>query len=294
MKPPPFRYEVATSLEHAMDLVAGDEDAKFIAGGQSLLPLLSLRFASPSLLVDIGRIPGLNCVEEDDGSVRIGALTPHSEIERNADIKRAVPVLSAAAGWVAHPQVRNRGTFGGAIAHSDAAAEFPAVLLAADAVVVTASKAGQRKIAAADFFGPHFQTALEHGELIVAVEVPSFTAQTRWGFHEFARRKGDYAIGGAAVVATVDAQNKCTGVRAGLIAAGSGPTLAPGLTDLIGQSVTLENISAAAENAGSLLTPESNIHGSSGYRRAVIAEALRRALGEAFQLLDVQGERNSA
>ena len=148
MKPTTFDYVVAASVEEAMELVERDEDAKFIAGGQSLLPLLSLRFATPSLLVDIGRIPGLNTVESDRETLTIGALTPHSQVARNDQIRKHAPLLAEAAGWVAHAQVRNRGTLGGAVAHSDAAAEFPAVLLAYNAAIVAASKTGRRKIAA--------------------------------------------------------------------------------------------------------------------------------------------------
>lgn len=295
MKPPPFDYAVAESLEHAIGLVETDEDAKFIAGGQSLIPLLSLRFASPTLLVDISRIAELRTVQNLDGTLTIGALTRHADIEHSPVVRDAVPLLSSAASWVAHPQIRNRGTFGGAVAHADSAAEFPAVLLATEATVVTLSREGERRIAGVDFFGSHFQTALKHGELVVAVEVPAANELTRWGFSEFARRTGDYAIGGAAVSATVDVQGRCTSVRAGLIAAGPGPTLAEGLeAELVGRHVDESAVQTAVALAANLLAPEANVHGSKEYRRAIVAESLRRALLQAFDLAGADIERRSA
>lgn len=295
MKPPPFEYAVATSIEHAIELVDADEDAKFIAGGQSLVPLLSLRFANPTILVDISRIPELRGVRKVGDLLVIGALTRHAEIALEPMVRETVPLLSAAATWVAHAQIRNRGTFGGAVAHSDSAAEFPAVLLATRATIVTLSREGERRIASTDFFGTHFQTALRHGELVVAVEVPAAGDLTRWGFSEFARRKGDYAIGGAAVSATVDANGRCTSVGAGLIAAGPGPTVAEGLSEvLVGHHVDAAAVAAAVVRAAGPLAPESNVHGTTEYRRAVVAESLRRALQQAFALDGADTERRSA
>lgn len=285
MKPPPFEYVVATSVDHAIELVSADEDAKFIAGGQSLIPLLSLRFANPTLLVDISRLFELRDVRREGDALHIGALIRHAEIQALPIVKQDAPLLSAAAGWVAHAQVRNRGTFGGAVAHSDSAAEFPAALLATQATMIARSRDGERRIPCREFFGSHFQTALEHGELLTGVEVPAHCDSTRWGFSEFARRKGDYAIGGAAVSARVDDQGRCTQVRAGLIAAGPGPTPAEGLDETLLDRVVDETaVSAAVARVEQHLTPESNVHGTREYRRAVVAESLRRALHQAFDL----------
>lgn len=295
MKPPPFDYAVASDLDEAFALLEADEDAKVIAGGQSLIPLLSLRFASPTLLVDISRIRELRAIRCVGETLSIGALARHSDIETDAAVATYAPLLAAAATWVAHPQIRNRGTFGGAIAHSDSAAEFPAVLLAMGATIVTRSSAGERRTAARDFFGSHFQTSLQHGELVTAVEVPGGDAGARWGFSEFARRKGDYAIGGAAVHARVDASGTCVAASAGLIAAGPGPTPADDLDlELVGRRVTEDDARRAVDRATQGLTPESNVHGSSEFRRAVIGESLRRALHQAFGLPTVDFRRTSA
>lgn len=294
MKPAPFDYVVATSVEHAIALVAADEDAKFIAGGQSLIPLLNLRFASPSLLVDITRIDELKGARKVDGRLVVGALTRHVDLEKDPLIREAVPLLSAAAGWVAHPQIRNRGTIGGSVAHSDAAAELPAVLLATGATVIARSAEGERRIASVDFFGSHFTNTLEEGELLVAIEFPIADERTRWGFEEFARRKGDYAIGGAAVSVQLDEQGNCASVGAGLVSAGDGPTLAEGLDELVGRRVDEAAVEAAVANATRSLEPGATTHGTSDYRRAVVAETLRRALHQAFDLTAADDERKSA
>lgn len=295
MKPPPFEYVIATSVDHAINLVSQDEDAKFLAGGQSLIPLLSLRFASPTLLVDISRLAELRDVHRAGDVLHIGALTRHSDIHQLPLVKQDAPLLSEAAGWVAHSQVRNRGTFGGAIAHSDSAAEFPAVLLAVGATIVTRSADGERRIPCRDFFGSHFQTALRHGELLTGVELPRHAHFNRWGFSEFARRKGDYAIGGAAVNARVDERGRCTHVRAGLIAAGPGPTSAEGLDEALRDRVVDEAaVSEAVARVEGHLNPESNVHGTREYRRAVVAESLRRALLQAFDLDPAGTDRRTA
>lgn len=287
MKPPPFDYATPRSLEEAFDLLESDDDAKIIAGGQSLIPLLSLRFASPTLLVDLANVPELRSVRRDGDSIVIGAMVRHSTIEFDETIRRSVPLLSETASWVAHPQIRNRGTFGGATAHSDAAAEFPAVLLATGATIVAKSSRGERRIHASDFFKAHFQTSLEPGEIVVAVEIGVVNEAARWGFSEFARRKGDYAIGGATVSASVDGDGTCLSVAGGLISAGSGPTTADDLQDeLVGKHVTEADIRRATQRVVKRLAPEDNIHGTREYRRAVIAESLRRALRQAFDVTD--------
>lgn len=291
MKPAAFDYVVATSVDDAVSLCSAEEEAKFIAGGQSLIPLLNLRFASPTLLVDISRIAELRGIERVGDKVVIRALTRHVDIEKAPIVREAVPLLSAAAEWVAHPQIRNRGTIGGSVAHSDTAAEFPAVLLAIGATIVARSARGERRIASTDFFRSHYQNALEHGEILVSLECPVADEWTRWGFSEFARRKGDYAIGGAAVSLRLDEQGRCVSVRAGLIAAGSGPTLAEGLDELVGRVADASAISAAVDKATVSLNPGATTHGTNEYRRAVVAESLRRALHQAFGLTIAVHER---
>ncbi|WP_188835738.1 FAD binding domain-containing protein [Flexivirga endophytica] len=288
MKPPPFDYVRAANLDDVWDALDADEDAKVIAGGQSLIPLLSLRFASPSLLVDLGALGELTGVQLTDSVLRIGALTRHCEVERNAAIRAAAPLLAEAATWVAHPQIRNRGTLGGSVAHGDSAAEFPAALLALDATMVARSRAGERRVAATDFFLSYFTTALEPGEILAAVELPVARSSSTWGFAEFARRRGDYAIGGAAVQAERDADGSCRSVRAGLLAAGPAPCLAPGLADAFaGRVVDRQLIAGVVDEALARLAPGENVHGSAGYRKDVIGEMLRRALASAFELGEV-------
>lgn len=284
MKPPLFDYVRAASLDDVWD-VLDDDDAKVIAGGQSLVPLLSLRFASPSVLVDITRLPELSGVTLAGSTLRIGALTRHCEIETSELVRQECPLLSRAASWVAHPQIRNRGTMGGSVAHSDSAAEFPAALLALGATMVARSRAGERRIAADGFFDAYFTTALEPGEILVAIEVPVRQVGSSWGFEEFARRRGDYAIGGAAVQAVRGTDGICQAVRAGLIAAGPAPSLAPGLDEtLIGNVVDSAMIRSAVDGVLTRLTPGENVHGTVEYRREVIGEMLRRALASAFDL----------
>lgn len=285
MKPPPFDYIRAVSLVDVWDALEGDDDAKVIAGGQSLVPLLSLRFAAPSTLVDIGGLVDLKGISLVGSTLRIGALTRHSQVETDPVILAEVPLLARAASWVAHPQIRNRGTLGGSVAHGDSAAEFPAALLALDATIVAWSRSGERRIPAIDFFDSYFTTALTQGELLAAIEIPVRRDGSAWGFEEFARRRGDYAIGGAAVYSERDDEGRCTVVRAGLIAAGPAPCLAPALADLlVDRVVDAALIDTAVAHVVAQLTPGENVHGTPEYRGAVIGEMLRRALASAFEL----------
>ncbi|QIX26963.1 xanthine dehydrogenase family protein subunit M [Nocardioides sp. JQ2195] len=288
MKPPPFDYLRATSLDEVWDALDSDDDVKVIAGGQSLVPLLSLRFASPSLLVDITALDELGGISTDGDVLRVGALSRHVQVEKHPLILDRTPLLARAASWVAHAQIRNRGTFGGSVAHSDSAAEFPAALLALDATMIVRSRAGERRVRAADFFHAYFTTALTPTELLTAVEVPIARSGSSWGFEEFARRRGDYAIGGAAVYVERDPDDTCRVVRAGLLAAGPAPCLAPRLEDvLVGNVVDAGRINDAVRSAMARVNPGENVHGASEYRRDVIGEMLRRALASAFNLEEV-------
>lgn len=197
MKAPAFDYiRVVSVAEACAALSRFGPDARLLAGGQSLLPAMNLRLAAPRMLIDIGRIDGLDRIEVRDGILRIGALARHSAVLSNAPVARHVPLLTEALRHVAHPAIRARGTIGGNLAHSDPASELPACMLALDAVVEAVSPRGVRRIGALDFFTGLFQTALEPDEMLTAVEVP---LQARpWFFQEIARRSGDYAIVGLA------------------------------------------------------------------------------------------------
>lgn len=199
MKAPKFAYERATSVDHAIRLLsAPDRDARVIAGGQSLIPTLNFRLASPDILVDIGGIPDLRGVKLDGETLRIGALTRHTDIMRDPLVARHAPLMAAAAPHIAHPAIRNRGTLGGSLALADPAAEWPACMVALDARISIAGPAGTRYANASDFFEGVYSVDLSPQEMIVAVDIPVARADDRFAFDEIARRHGDFAIAGLA------------------------------------------------------------------------------------------------
>jgi len=197
LKAPPFAYAKPRSLEEAFDLIERP-GAKILAGGQSLIPTLNMRLSSPELLVDITGLPGLSEIVLDRGTVRIGALVTHAQIEKNSDIKKHVPMLAEAAKHIAHPAIRNRGTIGGSLALADPAAEYPACAVALQASITISGRKGDRLVSAAEFFKGLFETALKPGEMVVAVEFPAARKDERSVFLELTRRHGDYAIIGLA------------------------------------------------------------------------------------------------
>lgn len=280
MKPPPFDYVVANSVEHALRLLAdGGDDAKIIAGGQSLVPLLNFRMARPALLVDINRVPGLANIKKSAGHVTIGALTRHAKLQASKTIGQHIPVLSEAAGWIAHPQIRNRGTIGGSLAHADAAAELPVVLLALGACVTARSIRGERKIPIKDLLVSHFVSSILPDEIIVEVEVPALPAGTGAAFDEFARRHGDYAIGGATSIVTLDDDGNCIDTRITVLGGGSTAIRCQEAEDtLIGSSLRSRDITAAASAAVRGLEPVPTQHGSGAYRKEVIRTMVERTL----------------
>lgn len=207
MKPAPFDYTKPSSVEEVFDLLDryGD-DARLLAGGQSLLPSLNMRLSAPAFLIDITGQDALRGIGIDDGVLRIGALSTFAELKASADVARAAPMLSQAIPWIAHPAIRNRGTVGGSLAHADPAAELPACMLALDAQLEIAAKSGRRRVPAADFFRGLFETDLKPGEMLTAIEVPVIGANYRSGFSEFSRRSGDFAISGLGAHARFDGE----------------------------------------------------------------------------------------
>ena len=198
MKPPAFEYVAAGSVEEAVSLlVQHDGEAKVIAGGQSLVPMLNFRLLAPAVLVDLNRIPGLDGVSEHDGGLRIGALTRHRALETSEIVKARFPVLNAAMQFVAHLAIRNRGTIGGSLCHADPAAELPTMAVLLDAEIEAAGPKGERVIAARDFFESALSTTLEEDEIVTGVRLPGLPAQAGWAFEEFARRSGDFGIAGS-------------------------------------------------------------------------------------------------
>lgn len=204
MKAPEFSYNRPETLAAALAaLSAGGPDARLLAGGQSLMPMLNFRVVAPTVLIDINRVPGLDAIEEADNLVRIGSLVRYETVERSETIARHIPMLHNVMPHIAHAAVRSRGTIGGSLAHADPAAELPACMIALDATIVAHSHNGERRIAAADFFLGIYETALAAGEMIVAVEIPKQTAR-RHAFREMTRRQGDYAIVGLALSAAAN------------------------------------------------------------------------------------------
>jgi len=198
MKPPPFEYEAPSTVEEVVALLQQhDGEAKIIAGGQSLMPLLNMRFARPSALIDLGRLTDLDYIREENGALAIGAMTTKRSIERSELVKSRQPLLHASTTWIAHPQIRNRGTVGGSMAQADPAAEYPAVALALDAEFVIVGPDGRRSVAASDFFVTYLTTALEENEVLTEIRVPVLPERTGWSIQELARRHGDFAMVGA-------------------------------------------------------------------------------------------------
>jgi aerobic carbon-monoxide dehydrogenase medium subunit len=280
MKPPRFAYHAPTAVEEATGLLADySEDAKVLAGGQSLIPLLSFRLAAPGHLIDINRLPGLDQVERTGNAWRIGALVRQRTAERSAQLAAAVPLLPQALANVAHPQIRNRGTICGSLAHGDSSAELPAVMTALDARMTLLSVSGTRQVAAGDFFQFHLTTAIEPGELLTAVEFDSPAPRTYAAFEEFALRRGDFALAGVAATATFAADNRIERCR--VVAAGVAPTplrLATVEELLTGSELSASVLAAAKEAVYRELTPVGDSRADSDYRRHLLSVLVRRAL----------------
>jgi carbon-monoxide dehydrogenase medium subunit len=295
VKPAPFDYFAPGTLDEALALLAehGDE-AKPLAGGQSLIPAMNFRLARPRVLVDLNRVGALSYIRAEKGGVEIGAMTRQRAVERSDVIARAAPLLAEAMPAIAHPQIRNRGTVGGSIAHADPSAELPAVVLALDARFRARSATGERTIVAADFFKGMLETALEPGELLVEIGLPPLRPRTGTAFLEVARRHGDYALVGVAVVVTLDATGRCQAARIALLSVGDGPVLAveAGKT-LVGQKRSDELLRAAADAAAKRdVDPPADIHASAAYRRRLVEVLTRRALARAFERAEIQQSRN--
>ena len=286
MKPAPFDYFSPATVEEALALL--DEhggDAKPLAGGQSLIPAMNFRLARPAVLVDLNRIAELAYVRAAPSGVAIGAMTRQRAVERSDDVAHAAPLLAEAMPSIAHPQIRNRGTMGGSIAHADPSAELPAVMLALDAQFRAKSATGERSIPASEFFKGMLETALAPGELLVEIAVPPLPARSGTAFLEMARRHGDYALVGVAVVVTLDPPGRCKEAKLGLLSVGDGPVLATEAGKVLaGQSPSQELLRAAGDAAATRdIDPPSDIHASAAYRRQLVAVLTRRALGRAFE-----------
>jgi carbon-monoxide dehydrogenase medium subunit len=283
MKAPPFDYACPATLAEAVALLAAsDGAAKPIAGGQSLMPVLAFRLAAPTLLVDLRKLPGLDRIEVGADGVRLGAKVRWADIEKDARLRTAHPLLAAAIGHVAHYQIRNRGTVGGSLAHADPAAELPGIAVACDAEITIVGAAGTRTMKAAEFFLGALTTALGPDELVTELRLPPWPANRRWGFEELARRRGDFALAGVALYYDVDGAGRAVDAHIGVIGAGDRPHRLPRAeAALDGRVVDAAAIAAAAEAAGASVDPPEDIHASAAYRRALVATLVERALARA-------------
>ncbi len=233
MKLPPFDYACPTTLPEAIELLASHDDAKAIAGGQSLVPMLAFRLAQPSLLVDLRKLADLRGIRISDAGVTLGAMVRWRDIEEDERLETAHPLLKAAISHVAHYQIRNRGTVGGSIAHADPAAEMPGIAMTCDAEIAVVGKSGAHVIQAADFFQGALTTALTTDEIIVEIRLPAWPAGRRWGFQEFARRRGDFAMAAAAVFYDQDERGKARNAHVGVIGVSDRPLRLTAVEDVL-------------------------------------------------------------
>jgi CO/xanthine dehydrogenase FAD-binding subunit len=284
VKPPPFEYHDPRAVDDALTLLAEHgEDAKLLAGGQSLVPLLNFRLTYPGHLIDLGRVPSLSYIRRQDGVLRIGAMTRQATLERSPLVATHWPLLTEALGFVAHAQIRNRGTVGGSVAHADPAAELPVAFTGLEAMFHTQSRSGRRAIDCADFFVTHLTTALEPEEMVTEIEVPPVPERTGWAFTEYSRRHGDFALGGAAALVTMQ-DGACRRARIALLAAADTPLRAEAAERALeGGPVTEESAAEAARLAVADINPTGDIHGGTEYRRQLIEGMVRRAIARAVE-----------
>ncbi len=295
MKPPPFEYYAPASLEEALALMAEHGwDAKPLAGGQSLIPMMNFRLAQPEVLVDLNGIAELGYIRAaDDGGVLIGAMARHKTVQHDALIAERAPLVHETMPKIATQQIRNRGTFGGSLAHADPAAELVSVSMVLDGRMRLQSAQGERWVSASEFFISLFTTALEPEELLVEVHLPPLPERAGWSLQEVARRPHDFALMGVAAVVSLDEDGKCNFARLSYLSAGDGPMEGrQAAAVLVGEKPSAEAIRAAAEAGASLdIEPSDDIHATAEFRRHLANVLTRRALEEAFAL--ASGQRRS-
>ncbi|MCC6177648.1 MAG: xanthine dehydrogenase family protein subunit M [Chloroflexi bacterium] len=292
MKPPSFDYYAPRTVDEALARLSEHGDAaKVLAGGQSLVPLLNFRLASPEVLVDVNRVGGLSDIAAWDGGLTIGAMARQSALEHSGLAATRLPLLVEAARLVGHPTVRHRGTVGGSLAHADPAAELPAAMLALDALLVARSVRGERTIPAAAFFAGYLTTALAPDELLTEIRVPGVPDGTGTAFVELSRREGDFAICGAAALVTLDRQGRCSRARVTLCGVGDGPVRAQAVEGTLqGETPRGAVLEAAARRVVDAIDPPSDVHGSAAYRRKMAVVMTRRALALAAERAGGNGQ----
>jgi carbon-monoxide dehydrogenase medium subunit len=290
MKAAAFAYARATSVSNALELLGAHGDrAKVLSGGQSLMPAMNLRLISPELIVDIGEIAELRGITVTGDMVRIGALMRHVDLLRSAEIAAHAPLLTDAIAHIAHPAIRNRGTIGGSLAHADPASELPACMVALNAIIIIRGQAGERRIAASDFFTGIYETALSAQELLVAVELPTARKNSVHFFHEFARRHGDYAIAGLAAQAIVEG-GVIADLRLAFFAVGDRPILAKAAEKLVKTAITAAILSEASTALGDELDPHDDQQASASMRRHLAKVLLARCVSALLRRPDLDAE----
>ena len=294
MKPFSFEYYAPQTVEEAVRLLAsGGLEARVLAGGQSLMPMLNMRLARPARVVDINGIAALNYIKTDDDCLRVGALARHADLLRNPEVRRGWPLLAEAVAFVGHPAIRNRGTVCGSISHADPASEQPCILMAMDGIVTIAGASGRREVPAREFFVTMMTTAVEPGEMVVEVRYPRLPAGTGSAFIEFGRRHGDFAIVGVAATLTME-RDVCRQARLCLVGVADTPFRAEAAEAAItGHHFTAASseqvFAAAAAAVQSAIEPAEDIHGSSSYRRHLAGALTERALRSAMSRVNSAG-----
>jgi len=286
MKPAPFKYLAPNTVKEALaHLVEHGYDAKVLAGGQSLIPVMNFRLAQPAVLVDLNNISELFFIRPDDNGLRMGAMTRQVQVEKDPLVAERAPLVHAAMPWVAYPQIRTRGTFGGSIVHADPSAELPAVCVAMNGRFRLRGQSGERWVSARDFYIDLFTTALELDELLVEIALPAMPARSGWSFMEISRRHHDFAMAGVAAVVTMDTAGQCQEARIVFFSVGDGPMYAERAEAILkGKTPTPEVIQQAAEVASQEdVDPGNDIHATAEYRRHLVKVLTQRALEQAFE-----------
>jgi CO/xanthine dehydrogenase FAD-binding subunit len=286
MKPPRFQYCAPHMLDEALALLdQNSEDTKVLAGGQSFVPLLNMRLAAPSYIVDINHITELQYIEQEDGYLAIGATVRQRQVERSALVQDKHPLLIEVIKNIGHMQIRNRGTVVGSVAHADPAAELPALLTCLKGEVLVQSIHGERVIKAEEFFTGYLSTALEPGEMLTEVRFPLIAPQAGWAFLEFARRSGDYALVGAAAVITPTLDDRCMSAQIAYLGIAGAPVRGHIVEDTIaGTTLDEPVLDAAAEAAGTLVSDDmGDVHATVEYRRVLTRELTKRVLKAAWE-----------
>lgn len=286
MKPAPFEYFVPDSLEQALELLHehGDE-AKILAGGQSLVPAMNFRIHQPGVLIDLNRVPELGYIREEGNVIRVGAMTRERHLEFDDLIAKRTPLLHEAVPFIAHPQIRNRGTLGGSLVNADPAAELPVLMLALDARLKARNTSSERWIDAREFFAGMFTTALEADEILVEIELPVLPPRTGWSFMEVAPRAGDYALMGVATLVTLDEEGKCKEAKLVYLNAGDGPVDAVEAAKSLESELLNEDLieSAAKLASESEITPFGNVHASPEFQSHLANVLTKKTLKKALQ-----------